>query len=172
MSNKKNIWITIPLVLIVVVFFAVSKNNKTNNIGDKMMEDNSKNTIVGNSMNKEADTIMKDDTMPADTMMSVGSYEDYSPEKISKAASGKVVLFFKASWCPSCNAIDKDIVANLKNIPKDINILKVNYDNSNDLKQKYSVTYQHTFVQVDSNGNMLAKWSGSPTLKNLLSNIK
>ena len=29
-----------------------------------------------------------------------------------------------------------------------------------ELKKKYEVTYQHTFVQVDAQGNMIKKWSG------------
>jgi hypothetical protein len=48
----------------------------------------------------------------------------------------------------------------------------VNYDNSTALKQKYAVTYQHTFVQVDKDGNLIKKWSGSPTLTALVAEVK
>lgn len=103
---------------------------------------------------------------------SAGTYEDYNSSKLALADSGKVVLFFKASWCPSCNSLDKDILANLNNIPKGTYILKVDYDNSTELKKKYGITYQHTFVQVDSKGNQIEKWAGSPTLSELVSHIK
>ena len=62
-------------------------------------------------------------------------------------------------------------MANLQKIPAGIHILKVDYDHSEDLQKKYGVTYQHTFVQVDENGNLLKKWSGSPTLSSLLNSL-
>ena len=47
----------------------------------------------------------------------VGSYEAYAPEKLALANSGDVVLFFRASWCPTCRALDADIKAHLNDIP-------------------------------------------------------
>ena len=125
----------------------------------------------------EKDTMMKKDiattTPKMDAMMSVGSYEVYSSEKIALAsATHDIVLFFRASWCPTCKAIDEDIKAHLKDIPASLTILDVNYDNSTDLKKKYGVTYQHTFVQVDAQGNIIKKWSGGSTLTSLISKIK
>ena len=122
----------------------------------------------GAMMEKKSDAMM--DT--GETMMKVGSYESYSAEKIAKAATGDVVLFFRASWCPTCRTVDADIRANLKNIPFDLTILDVDYDNSTSLKQKYGVTYQHTFVQVDAQGTLIKKWSGSPTLSALVAEVK
>ncbi len=91
----------------------------------------------------------------------VGTYEEYASNKIlEKGESGRVLLFFYASWCPSCRALDKDINNNLSNIPEGLTILKTNYDKENELKAKYKVTYQHTLVEVDKNGNMLKKWTG------------
>jgi thiol-disulfide isomerase/thioredoxin len=108
-----------------------------------------------------------------DTMMKAGVYEAYAPEKVMLAsATHDVVLFFKASWCPSCRAVDGDIKTNLSKIPGSLAILDVNYDNSTALKQKYGVTYQHTFVQVDKDGNLIKKWSGSGTLSALVAEVK
>jgi thiol-disulfide isomerase/thioredoxin len=125
----------------------------------------------------ETDVMMKKDetsmTDTGDVMMSAGSYETYAPEKITLASlSHDVVLFFRASWCPSCKAVDADIRAHLKEIPSDLTILDVNYDDSASLKQKYAVTYQHTFVQVDSEGNLIKKWSGSPTLSTIVAEVE
>jgi len=127
--------------------------------------------------NTETDSMMKKDETSmmdkSDTMMKVGSYETYAPEKVALAsATHDVVLFFRASWCPTCRALDADIKANLSKIPESLAILDVNYDNSTALKQKYSVTYQHTFVQVDKDGNLIKKWSGSPTLSALVVEVK
>jgi len=101
----------------------------------------------------------------------LGSYEAYNSSKLAYAENGDVVLFFRASWCPSCRTLDKNIKENISNIPSGVIILDVDYDNSTDLKKKYGVTYQHTLVQVDSSGNMIAKWSGGSTLQDLVSKI-
>lgn len=101
-----------------------------------------------------------------------GSYEVYSPEKIARAENGQVVLFFRASWCPTCRVVNADINANILKIPSNLSILDIDYDNSKELKKKYGVTYQHTFVQVDKDGNLIKKWVGSPTLESLISEIK
>lgn len=134
---------------------------------DAMMKDDATKT---DSMMKKDETSMMD---KSDTMMKAGSYEAYAPEKVALAsASHDVVLFFRASWCPTCKAVDADIKANLSKIPGSLAILDVNYDNSTALKQKYGVTYQHTFVQVDAQGNLIKKWSGSPTLSALVAEVK
>ena len=129
-----------------------------------------------NSSKNDAAMMKKDETSmmdKSDTMMKAGSYESYAPEKIALAsATHDVVLFFRASWCPICRALDADIKANLSKIPESLAILDVNYDNSTALKQKYGVTYQHTFVQVDKDGNLIKKWNGSPTLSALVSEVK
>jgi hypothetical protein len=36
--------------------------------------------------------------------------------------------------------------------------LKTDYDSNIDLRKKYGVTSQHTFVQIDSSGNLIKKW--------------
>lgn len=100
-----------------------------------------------------------------------GRYVDYFPQEYQENAGKRRVLFFKATWCPTCNAADIDFGTNLSQIPKDVVILKVDYDREAQLKQRYGVTYQHTFVQVDRAGNELAKWNGGAT-DALLANIK
>jgi hypothetical protein len=62
-------------------------------------------------------------------------------------------------------------------IPEDIAIIRVNYndpetdDEENALARKYGVTYQHTFVQIDSQGKEITKWVGGQTSE-LLNNVK
>lgn len=102
-----------------------------------------------------------------------GAYEAYAPEKILRASADRdVVLFFRADWCPTCRALDVDIRSKLETIPKDVSILYLNYDTETALKQKYGVTYQHTLVQVDAEGGLIAKWSKSLSLEDVLSHIK
>lgn len=94
-----------------------------------------------------------------------GSYVTYDEYVANKAAfdSANVVLFFNAVWCSTCKEARDNIEADLASIPPDLAIVVVDFDSANDLRQKYGVTVQHTFVQVDADGNELAKWSGSVT---------
>lgn len=117
------------------------------------------------------DAMMKDDTNEG-AMMEKGSYEAYSAEKLARAETGDVVLFFRASWCPTCRALDADIRANLGAFPAGLTILDVNYDTETALKQKYGVTRQHTLVQVAADGTMIKKWDGSPTLAALTAGVQ
>lgn len=109
--------------------------------------------------------MVEDDTAP-------GTYEEYGAEKIVFAANGDVILFFHAPWCPTCKALDTNINASLTGIPANTKILKVDYDSSTELKKKYGVTYQHTLVQVDKDGNMITKWSGGNTLASITAKIQ
>jgi len=72
---------------------------------------------------------------------------------------GPVVLFFHASWCPTCKAAMMDLEARKPEL-KDVSVVIVDYDKYKSEKRKYGITYQHTFVQIDSKGKELAKWSG------------
>lgn len=94
-----------------------------------------------------------------------GSYitlDEYDADK-SAYASTDVVLFFNVEWCPTCKVARDNIESSLASIPSDLTIVIVDFETADDLRRKYGVTYQHTFVQVDTDGNELAKWSGSVT---------
>ena len=128
---------------------------------DGMMED------------KVMDEVKEDDMMDKkDDMMSKGSYEAYGAEKIAMAETGDVVIFFHASWCPSCRSLNASIEGSMAEIPEGVTILKTDYDKETELKKKYGVTTQHTLVQVDKDGNLIKKWSGSPDLAAIVSQIQ
>ncbi|MEK7642578.1 MAG: thioredoxin family protein [Patescibacteria group bacterium] len=172
-------------VLIVIILIAIGAvgyflfNKENNKLADSLDPESGKPLV--NGMPVPEGSVMEDGTVEEmivskDTSDSVeataGTYEAYSPARIALAEKGKVVLFFYASWCPYCRLADNDINKNLSDIPKDVYILKTDYDKEKALKQKYGVTYQHTFVQVDGSGNLLKKWSGSESLSQILTNIK
>ncbi len=162
------------VVLIVLVggIFLFSNNNSEDT---SMVKEDEVMVDKKDSMAEEAPTIKTDAMMKGEEgamMEKKGSYEVYSAEKLSLAQSGDVVLFFRASWCPTCRGLDSDIRSHVGDIPDGVTILDVDYDTSTDLKKKYGVTYQHTLVQVDASGNQIIKWTGSPTLALLLENIK
>ncbi len=102
-----------------------------------------------------------------------GSYANYSPTTLQDEFenNSKVVLFFHAKWCPSCIAANKAFLTKADQIPAGVTVLKTDYDTEKELKTKYGVTYQHTFVQIDAEGNMIAKWNGGD-IDELKKNLK
>ena len=104
-------------------------------------------------------------------VQSNGRYVDYSPAAYAAAAGKKRVLYFYATWCPTCSVANEDFTVNAAQIPEDIVIFRTDYDKETALKTKYAITYQHTFVQVDEAGNEISKWNGGG-LSELLQNLK
>ena len=107
-----------------------------------------------------------------------GSYvTGWGPSIIKESTYPKIVLFFYANWCPTCIPIDKEFKDRNTEIPGDVSIFQVNYNDSETdseekvLAAKYGVTYQHTFVQIDKEGNEITKWNGGG-LDKLISSIK
>jgi thioredoxin 1 len=83
---------------------------------------------------------------------------EYNADK-QAYSSNKKVYFFHASWCPICRAIEEDIESDESQIPEGTTFIEVDYDSSTALRQKYGVTYQYTFVQIDNEGNEQRQWS-------------
>jgi thioredoxin 1 len=91
--------------------------------------------------------------------------------RANRARRHERVLFFAASWCPTCRSADADINGKLKTIPKDVVIYKTDYDTETALKTKYGITRQHTFVYVNAKADAIKKWSGGG-LEDILANVK
>lgn len=183
---NKQIYIVIGAIIIILVaagIYISSKQNGKQEVASEtsmahdetMMKDDSKKS--DEAIMQSEDHMMTDDKMSKDgedkMMTKPGSYKTYSPETVKneQAAGNKVVLFFYASWCPYCQAADKAFNENLEKIPAGVTLLKTDYDSNKDLKTKYGVTYQHTFVQIDNNGNQITKWNGGD-IDNLIKYLK
>lgn len=116
----------------------------------------------------EGSMMMAADSM--DEMVSAPFIEFKDSEQAMMLAEKMpTVLFFNASWCPTCREAREDFTANAEKLDG-VNLVLVDYDHSADLQKKYGVTYQHTFVQIDAEGNALIKWNGGGT-EELLSKI-
>lgn len=195
MNKNSGIFIgIIAIVILVVGLFTFSeqktkknelvennsaKEKKITNTNDEVLVDSGVMVDVEKTAlldNNYTEPVLAEDGMkPVEqsvVLVKTGSYEEYSEEKIAMAATGDVVIFFHASWCPSCRALNMDIEKNIGEIPPGMAILKADYDKEADLKKKYGVTTQHTLVQVDKNGNVIKKWSGGSKLENLLSQVE
>jgi thioredoxin 1 len=119
------------------------------------------------AMMKKDDKMMKGDTM---TKVEAGMYKAYSASSVvSDLEAGKnVYLFFHASWCPSCRALDSAITSGAATIPAGSAIYKVDYDTETALRQKHSVTVQHTVVKLNSDGSMMKKISGPQSIADII----
>lgn len=74
-------------------------------------------------------------------------------------AGGPVVLFFAADWCPSCQADLRDINANGAKLGK-ATVVVVDFDKSAELRSRFGVTVQDSFVRIDAKGMSLGAWNG------------
>lgn len=168
-------WIVGGIIVLIVIAFGAQAFMQNGMPAKEGMMPKEESVMEDANMEKDMEEDMVKDEAPsekeADDMMEKGSYETYAPEKLALADEGDVVLFFHASWCPSCRGLNADIEEHLGSIPEGVTILKVDYDSETELKKKYGVTTQHTLVQVASDGSLLKKWSGSPTLARVVLEI-
>ncbi|PKO76425.1 MAG: thioredoxin [Betaproteobacteria bacterium HGW-Betaproteobacteria-15] len=64
----------------------------------------------------------------------------------AQAGNQPVALHFHADWCPTCRAQEK-VLQSLKSEPGlDLTVLVVNYDTEKELKKRFNVRAQSTFV--------------------------
>lgn len=147
---------------------------------DAMAKDDS--MMKSDTMSKD-DSMMKSDSMMKDDMMkdamdpSAYNVQGLGPKVVAftseadaqKAAQTKrVVYFFAATWCPDCQATYRDLKANVATLPADVLVVFVNYDKASELKKKYGITSQHTFVAVGPQGEKKKVWAGTTTASALV----
>ncbi len=97
------------------------------------------------------------------------TYTDYDPALLSWL-SGNIVLFFHADWCPSCRQAEENFLKNW--IPEWLTILKVDFDTETDLRKKYSILTQTSFVSITSDWPLIKRWVGGLTIEDIMSKIR
>jgi thiol-disulfide isomerase/thioredoxin len=124
---------------------------------------------VDNSQQLESE-VVGDSSATQNTDSSRGNYVSYQnyEQEVEKYKDSRVVMFFNASWCSTCKIARDNFESSLDQIPSDLTIVVVDFDNSDDLRKKYGITVQHTLVQIDANGESLKKWSGSTTIDQIV----
>lgn len=166
---KKYAYVAVLLVVILggALAFAYVRNS---------MEAEKQNSQQA-SKTEEQDTSKTNDTSPdekdtdrPDTNTQPGSYVEYSETKVADA-DGTKLLFFHASWCPQCQMVDADIKKD--GIPDGVTVFKVDYDSNQELRKKYGVTLQTTFVKIDDDGNEIKKFVAynEPTFDSVKENL-
>ena len=161
--------IIISVVLIVLITSLVFVFSRKDNLRDDLKEGN---TLLNESVSNTTNEPVLDNGQNNQNATSTGMYVDYDSTLLAKADTGKVVLFFQALWEPTCKFLDANLDSQLANFPNGLVILKLNYDLELELKEKYGVSVEHTLVQVDSQGNEIAKWTGGNDLASIVKNLK
>ena len=92
---------------------------------------------------------------PTPVSSPASAYIPYSEAALrdALAQSKRVIINFRASWCPNCTAASNNIMNNLDLLPSDVVILEADYDTETALKAKYGVSRQTTFVHLDETGD-------------------
>lgn len=171
MKSKQTIIAAIIAVFVLAGgAIAFQMNSGSDDSASKSMEKSNSEDV----MEKNEDVMEKSDEVmekneDAAMMSDHGAYVtladfENDPEKYSDT---KNVYFFHASWCPTCRAIDEDIRSDVGQIPAGTTIIKTDFDSETSLRQKFGVTTQYTFVQVDSNGEEINQWSATNLQKAL-----
>jgi len=151
-------------ILVVGGFLFFQQSSKANSMMQKEEAMMKAEVTQEEEMMKE-DTKQEESMMPKDAMAD-SRYVEYSKTAFEKASSRKRVLFFYASWCPTCIQADNSISENKESLPQDLTVIRVNYNDpetdqeEKDLAKMYGITYQHTFVQIDEMGTEVSKWNG------------
>lgn len=180
MKNKKTMQVILPvaLVLIGVTAFAASNAMQSRQVDTNPSTSNATNIGASSTQLNTQPTLVpvtnsdvpKTARQPEPGSAGQGQYVVYSDGIIDKT-EGTKILFFHASWCTQCRDLEKDIKA--KGVPAGVTIIKVDYENSQDLKKKYEVKLQTTLVKVDDNGNLLKKYVAyqEPSVQSVIENL-
>lgn len=170
-------YVVLAIVIIAVIFGIVmstsdkNKSPESSTTATEMSSEKENSLKEDGATNTNTDTDDSETTMDTSTSAEAGTYNTYSKTKVANSQADNIILFFHATWCPSCRALNTDIEENLANIPADTEIYKVDYDTATEMRKQYGITTQHTLVLVNSDGTMIKKWSGSPTLDRVISSI-
>lgn len=175
---SKNLMIGAVVVVALVGGLYLYQNTNAKMMESKKAMEQKETSMVKEDIKPSETMMVKDDVKPSDAMMTKSkSYVPYSKEVLESARSTRRVLFFYASWCPTCIPANADFEKNVAMIPKDVTVIRVNYNDPDTdadekvLAAKYGVTYQHTYVQIDEMGKVVTTWNGGST-KELLGKIK
>lgn len=94
-------------------------------------------------------------------------FQLFSKESREMMVGKKYIIFFYADWCGTCRKWQKNVLANLDELPSDTRILKANYDSNTELKKEFKITMQSTAAFVNEDGTFEIK--ADPSLEELTS---
>lgn len=157
---KKNTTYLVALMVAIISFFVFSQSKA---VAPKFNQ-NKESDEASNSMGAQKENVIE-------------NYTIYTENDFELTKNQRRVLYFYANWCSTCRPANVEFMEKGNLIPEDVVVFRINYNDSDtddtekDLAKKYQITYQHTFVQVDSEGKVLTRWNGGE-IDDLLNRIK
>ncbi len=154
--KKRTIIITAVLVsmLTVVAAIAAVSSNKE----QPTKQPNQSQPLKDKLADKQPKTTTDNQKPGNSNLQTPGRYTAHTQDAQKDPSYSTTILFFHASWCPECRAYEKAIEAGT--LPDSTQILKVDFDSAGELRSRYKVTLQSTFVSVSSSGEQRTKWVG------------
>lgn len=178
----KNASIVIGIMALILGVGYVVTNDTTNDVttaaatSDSASEAASETAVV--TSEEVSLTATQTDTEPAaaesdsaDAADTSGVFAAYDAAAIAESEAEHILLFFHATWCPSCRALENDIKENADSIPGDVAIYKVDYDTATALKRQYGVTTQHSIIEIAADGTAESSISHGLTLDDVLATL-
>lgn len=157
MSKKPAIFILAFAFLVAGALTTIVLNNKKVTSPPMNAESstvNSQAEVMASTEEMEEAADIQTGPMPSSSAAVAGSYQDYD-EMALATATGKRILFFHAPWCSQCRSLEAGISA--QTLPHNVAIFKVDYDSRQDLRQKYGVTLQTTFLVLNEKNEVVKK---------------
>ena len=102
-----------------------------------------------------------------------GTYQEYSQDSIAVLPeTSMIVLFFSSSGCQSCLQAEAALVRDIEQIPTNVHIFRVDYDSQLSIRRQWGVTSPHTFVEINTDGQFVQRWSSSRDLNSILARLR
>ncbi|MRG60744.1 thioredoxin [Agromyces sp. CFH 90414] len=163
-SASRRAGVSIALLAALALAGCASGTTEASGTGSPAPTSASPTTDPSDAAPAASDAASEPPAAPEDT---AGAYVEYTDGAIESTAGSKV-LFFHASWCPQCRALDEQLQA--EGAPDGLTVFKVDYDSRTDLRQKYGVTLQTTVVFVDDAGEAISSsvLYDDPSIESLL----
>lgn len=176
----------IGIGLMLLIFGCSSSKNSTSlenqmtNTSNPSM-DKMDSTSESSKMNENGTMMNNGSAMNNSINMESSQYIPFTKAIYEKAKADKKIIFleFYANWCPFCKTQAPLLEQAFSEI-KDQNVIgfRVNYkdsDTDNDeieLAKQFGITYQHTHIILDKNGNVAKRASGEWSIDMIKSEIK
>jgi len=166
-ASHIKIGIVILLIAVGIGYFATKDNGSKAITAEKTTEVVTEKNTVDTIATEVAETPSASEIQ----LTEIGTYQAYDPALVANSNAEHIVLFFHTTWCPSCRALEKDIVSNQGSIPAGVEIYKVDYDTAIALKKQYGVTTQHSLIEIASDGTAKSSITHPATLADVLKTI-
>lgn len=162
--NKIVLAIVVLLIIASGAFIVFGGDDTNDSSLESSSNDSSESQSIASSELEES-SIVDEKSSAKDVEKSSKGFIEYSDESLVSAADSKRILFFHAEWCSTCKFFEKQITST--EIPSDVTILKVDYDTETELKEKYGVNVQSTFVLIDESGEVVESWPFASGLRSI-----